>query len=270
MSVNNKNEMTIRLNGSKSDNGLVRLSEFIEFIQSIKASLRGLDVSVSGKGRPSVYYRITGLKPSSASVTIEEVPIEKRPSTGNGIIPILVDAMDEIQSKGTLPSLLDIHILEAFKGLTKHLNKNITGIEITANGKQLEITNQLNAGIDKILGTNITTRGSVSGYLEAINVHSGNKFFIYPIVGAKKVECVFEHSLIERIKEGIERYINVVGVLYCRSKEPYPHKIKVEDIEIYPSEDDLPKLMDLKGIAPNLTGGIDSVNYIRKIRDEEE
>jgi hypothetical protein len=129
----------------------------------------------------------------------------------------------------------------------------------------------LKASIDKILGTDITSAGSLTGFLEAVNVHKENKFFIYPPVGPKKVECVFKHDeLFEKVREGIEKYVNVVGTLFYKSKGLHPYKIRVEKIEIYPPENKLPSLMSLRGIAPGLTGGKDSVAFVREQREAEE
>ncbi|MGB3988850.1 MAG: hypothetical protein WBK67_04130, partial [Minisyncoccales bacterium] len=46
-----------------------------------------------------------------------------------------------------------------------------------------------------------------------------------------------------------------------------PVKILVEKFDTHPSVQDLPTLSDLKGINFD-TGGLDSVDFVRKIRDE--
>ena len=41
-------------------------------------------------------------------------------------------------------------------------------------------------------------------------------------------------------------------------------------IEIYPPEDELPTIFDLRGIAPNATGDRKSEDFIRDLRNAEQ
>ncbi|GAF97510.1 unnamed protein product, partial [marine sediment metagenome] len=43
-----------------------------------------------------------------------------------------------------------------------------------------------------------------------------------------------------------------------------------ENIVIHPSDNELPNLLDLEGIIPNLTNGLSSEEYVKEIRDEWE
>lgn len=265
------NKLTIKLSGSDKDGGFVRLEEFAEFIKILQSSLRKIDSSLSGEEKPSTYYRITNLKSSRATVTFEAIPIRKDIGITDRIIPIFLDGIDRIQNKCQLPNYFELSHLEYFKGLGKLLNKHVKYIEIENRDKHINITSQLNVSIEKILGKDITSKGSITGHLDILNVHSRNVFWIYPTIGPQKIECFFNHEkLFEKVKEGIERYVNVMGIISYRGKDLIPYKMTVENIEIYPLENELPILLDLKGIAPELVGGKDAVTFIREIRDAED
>ena len=270
-----QNKLTIKLSGSDKDDGFVRLNEFAEFIKILQSSLSKIDNSLSGEEKKSTYYRITNLKSSRATVTFEAVPTGKDTVITDQIIPVFLDSIDKIQNKCQLPSHLELSHLEYFKGLGKLLNKHVKYIEIENGNKHIDITSQLNASIEKILGKDITSKGSITGFLDIINVHSSvhskKVFWIYPVIGPQKIECFFNHDeLFEKVKEGIERYVNVMGTISYRGKDLCPYKIQVEDIEVYPPKEELPGLLELKGIAPELVGGKDAVTFIREIRDAEE
>ena len=109
--------------------------------------------------------------------------------------------------------------------------------------------------------------GSVSGTLESINIHAGtNKFTIYPLAGQPRVVCHFPESKMAEAIDGINRHVCVTGTLRFRPKDLTPFEIDVQEIEVYPPDDELPSLNSLRGVAPNATGGIDSVAFVQKIR----
>ena len=41
-------------------------------------------------------------------------------------------------------------------------------------------------------------------------------------------------------------------------------------MKVHPYESDLPSLVSLRGLAPNATGKLDSVDFIRSIRDAQD
>ena len=57
------------------------------------------------------------------------------------------------------------------------------------------------------------------------------------------------------------------GTLRYKQNEVFPYQIDVEKIEIHPPEEELPTLASLRGIAPDMTGSLDSVEFVRKLRN---
>jgi hypothetical protein len=67
----------------------------------------------------------------------------------------------------------------------------------------------------------------------------------------------------------IKRNITVSGTLYFHQDKPFPDKVLVKNMELHPDDNELPTLGSLRGIAPNCSGGMDSVDYVRSVRDEQ-
>ncbi|MGH8003743.1 MAG: hypothetical protein ACRECJ_03345, partial [Limisphaerales bacterium] len=61
--------------------------------------------------------------------------------------------------------------------------------------------------------------------------------------------------------------VSVSGTLRYKKREVFPYQIDVKNLDIYPPSKKLPSLNSLRGMAPNVTGGLDSVTFIRKLRD---
>jgi len=111
--------------------------------------------------------------------------------------------------------------------------------------------------------------GSVAGTLEVINIHAReNTFRIYPIVGAKKVDCHFRSEQLNNAIAGINRYVNVTGCLRYKRRDKFPYAINDAEVEVYPDEQELPSIFDLKGVAPDAAGSLKSEDFVKKLRDE--
>ena len=128
----------------------------------------------------------------------------------------------------------------------------------------------MEANIDSILGEDITSEGSMEGFLELVNVHRQNNFYIYPTITPTRVACIFPLEMLPKVGQGLKRYVSVSGLMRYKKIEVYPHQIDVREIEIYPKENELPSLASLRGMAPNATGNLDAVTFVRRLRDAEE
>ena len=85
--------------------------------------------------------------------------------------------------------------------------------------------------IERIVGPDYREYGSVSGMLDAVNLHGKRRYFdLYPIVGLRKVQCFFTPSLQGEIGEAIkreERYVTVEGRVRFKAQSFHPHAVDV-------------------------------------------
>jgi len=262
--------IAFRLHGSPEDREMVRLGEFMEFLVQLKSCLNKVDSSLSRSDSPSVYYRITDLSADSASMTLEAVPLDLQRDYTVEILETVEGALNLIQERGESPEGFDQEILEAFKRLTAPLKRHVRKIDVIRPTRTTTITMQLAVSIDRILGQDITARGSLSGRLDSVNVHNILQFHIYPVIGPTKILCIFPDSLLPDVRKAIRNNVNVTGILRYKRRETFPYRIDVEEIEIYPPPQDLPTLQSIRGMAPNATGHLDSVAFIRRLRDASE
>ena len=120
--------------------------------------------------------------------------------------------------------------------------------------------------VDFILRGGATALGSVEGRLEAINVHGTRTFTVWDRVTGADVRCTFpkDSSWTARIKSLVECRVLVVGTVhYLRDGQPYAIT-ELTDILDRTPDPSLPKATF--GSIPNLTGGVDSVEYVHRIR----
>jgi len=260
--------ISFKLKGTPEDLGKVRLQEFMIFLQNASGCLSKIDRSITKKEKPSSYYRIADLVFSSAMLTLEAVPYNIDEDNSPIIVRRMKTGLEVIQEQKKIPEWLDRPLLESFRELTNVLKRHVTEVEIMCLNKRINITNQFEANIDKILGKDIVSEGSVTGQLDAVNVHARYEFHIYPVIGPTKILCRFPTELIQTVKAGIRKQVNVTGKLRYKEKDIFPYQVDVKEIEIYPDKEELPTLSSLRGMVPRMPGQ-DAVSFVRRLRDEE-
>lgn len=262
--------LKIQFTGSTEDSEHVRLSDFIDELKSMREALIELDKAVSNSEKPTVDYRIVDLSHSSpASVVLEAIPTADSDKTFNDSDKIMTKFLDVIEgiNNGSADENLDSHVLENFAKIGFGFRRKISKIVLVSDDRIIPIDRTFTAQVTQILGEDQVIDGSIEGTLEMINIHAGrNRFEIYPTIGPKKVRCHFPKAIQNDAIAGVGKYINVAGKIRHRERDRYPYRVDVESIEIYPSEDELPSIFDLKGIAPELTGPLSSEEFLRKIR----
>jgi len=265
-----KNCIELKLTGSPEDNGKVRLSEFREFLMNANSCLKQIDLVNSQEGKHTLYFRIADLKAESASITLEPVPYKPKIDNSELVLTRFTEDLTMIQEKKQLPEKIDRDLLQFYKGLTSTLKKHVLHIQIIHPAGSVRLTRQLEDNIESLLGEDVTSVGSMEGFLELVNVHKQNHFYIYPTITSQKITCIFQTEMLEKVGGALKRYVSVYGVLRYKRDDLFPYKIDVDSMEIYPPESELPSLASLRGIAPDATGGLESVTFIRKLRDSEE
>lgn len=258
--------VTITMVGSPADQGDVRFGDFLEFFGNALRCLRGIDRVVSRKEKLSADYKIVGLRKGSATVQLEPIPYPRAQDYTAQILDTFTEGLEALV-KGEAPPHFDRQLLETFRELARPLSRRGARAEIARRGKRIIITSELEARIDHIIGEDILSEGSVGGYLETVNVHGKNEFFIYPSVGGK-IECDFPESFLEKVGGAIKHYVSASGTLRYKRNEIFPYRVDVRDLEVFPPESELPTLESLRGAAPEITGELDSATFVRKLRRE--
>jgi hypothetical protein len=263
------NKIKIRVSGSEDDNGLVRLPNFLNALNSLMDALSRIDKLVTKSQSPSVYFRITELKYSSpATVETEILPLRPNVFHAPAIVDKYITSLKSIQ-QGKVPQDFDRGLLEACKRIAHGTKENYSDIYISSNGSEVAVTKKIETEINNILEKDEFVNGAVSGILEVINIHADmNKFNIYPIAGAEKIECSFPKDLKQIAVSGVGRRVLVHGELKYRAREDFPSHVKVDGLEVYPPDNELPSILELNGIAPHATGDLSSEEFISRLRGE--
>ena len=263
--------LTIQLEGSLDDDGNVRLEDFLEEMDAIKAALKRTELVLAGKTN-TVYYRVIDLKHSSPSTIRIEAVAQRREyqHMPRRVVQRFATSLRLIQRRHVAPRDFDIETLESYRRIYNPLGKKLRKVTITEDEKQRKaaINQAFDDALNRIIGPDERERGSMMGMLDALNVHLGNRTFaIYPTVGASKVVCKFVGpELRDQVLASAGQYVRVDGWIIFKQKAKFPHGMEVRSIEAF-SPEKISKLSDIHGIAPDATKGERSEDFVRHLRD---
>jgi hypothetical protein len=259
--------ITIRLIGSDKDGGDVRLSEFIDQLEAFKDALKQTERILSGSDQQSIYYKIVALSHNSpAEMTIEAVATPRSRVTAAKLTGGFISGLREIRKKKP-PVNADLASLEAYKKLAVPLEKNVRRIEVLDDRRKIiPIDYEFAEKVEEIIGPDTIAFGSLSGRLERVNLHNGLTFDIYPTVGPARVRCIFHPELKQKVKDALDAYCTVSGKLRYKQWDQFPYRIDANDIDPHESNQKLASLHELRGLAPQSTGGMSAEDFVRSVR----
>jgi hypothetical protein len=262
--------LKLRLRGSAHDDEHVRLNAFIVQLSALLTALNRTECMVSGGEGTTLHYRVTDLSHHSpATVTVDAVGPEHSNELPSKVINTLFGGLKMLMDHGEAPPEFDRSTLEAYRGLAAPLQRQISSLTIIVGGAECEISPRLSRSIDKVLGPDVLAKGSLKGELESINIHNTQSFAIYPLLGPKKVTCQFSEELFRNVQSALGQHVIAHGTLKYKARDPFPYAMEVSDLEIPPPTSELPSFWDLYGAAPDATGNMDSVSFVRRLRDAE-
>jgi len=116
-----------------------------------------------------------------------------------------------------------------------------------------------------------SVRGKLRGRLAVLNSwNPEERSFRLQVTLApgKPVTCTYrDEHLVNELGSGFEGVAEVDGLLHYRREEVWPHRAEVETIRVLAREQ-VTSLKDLVGLL-QLPGGLDSVSYVRSLRDAD-
>jgi len=261
--MSDNNTLYLKLVGQTEDDGYVNFTDFREFCDAVALCLRRTEAIVSSR-RGRIRYRIVGLEVASAAVTLEAVKPKQGRDNRKQVIGLFQRTVIAIQRGRRVDSRVSSSDLQLFKKLVAPLTK--TAQELWVGEQQLTV--DYLANVDKLLNSLMPSQGAIRGRLEKLNVHNRLEFVLFPPIARHAITCAFPEHLVDDVRQAIKRSVTVKGTLYFQAGRAYPDRVRVDSIEIHPYDENLPRLIDLRGMAPGCTGGLSAVDFTQAARNE--
>ena len=246
------------------------MNDLIDQLDAVKAALNQVDITVTGKKSPSLYYRVTGMSMNSpATFDIEAVSRDKtlpRLHSKRVVLKFKRDLATVISGKR--PKEAGLELLESYGALVQPMRKHVAQVSLQFDEQSMDIPRNLDMKVDEILGPDQIEHGSIVGSLDVIDVHKQrNLFRIYPVIGPSSVKCRFPQSMFSDAVAGIQHFVRITGDLHFKKSERFPHLVKVSKIEVLPERSPAASLSNLRGIAAGALGNKSSTEYVDGVRN---
>jgi hypothetical protein len=260
--------ITIQLVGTADAKGNVRLTDFVDQLGLIKRALSERERLVSGIDRPKIEYKVVDLHHSDATIVLEPIALNGSSEYADKIVSGFSEELRVIKREGKLTDEPDFHRLEAYTRIGERPDNLISKVRISVGRKPVTIDRAFKENVEKILGPDEFVQGTISGMLEAVNFHNTNRFTLYPTIGPYKIAGTFDESLRGKVKEGIGRFVTVIGKLRYKQWSSFAHGVIAEDVDTHEPDSELPTLSDLRGAFAGATGDKSSVEFVEQVRNE--
>jgi hypothetical protein len=237
------------------------LSYFMELV-------RDVDSSVSNRATGSVRWEISKLsKNSPAQFAIDGKSRLRQGDFTTTIQYSVVNGVYVLNERPEQPEFYSYSALQNLRNLTIQAGK-LSVVQIFDDSQHIEITTKVRNNVEYLIGSGSTSLGSVRGTLDAITVHSGNEFRIWPTKGlkSKPVACRFRKNDLPKVIKHIKGEVEVFGRLR-RNPKGIPVFMAVHDFVPLEPPTYSPTIEEMSGLVKDLYGGGTLQEYLKEIRN---
>lgn len=258
--------------------GDISIEAFREALVNFIQVLHEVDEAVSGTR--STRWKLADMHRSSPAVLTwvgEPRPTPKAKSKPRDLAPKVAEAMiagiEKLERGDGRPLAFTDDALDATKRLAHlRMRHGITSIGISGEVvdrkskrpksiKTLDLTERTAASVNDLIGPKYTSQGSVEGMLQAVNSRGTLYFVVYDSIWNSRVKCDIPEHLKAKALAAFDKRVLVRGLVSTDSSG-HPRLVKAEDIDEFPTRDELPQ--SLRGLDPDYTDGLAVDEYLKK------
>lgn len=255
--------------GNDTEGKNVRLADFVTELTRFTEVAGHAEEVISGRSTRTIYYRVINLTHSSpASVTLEACVKDPRFDIREGTLKEISNTMTKLKKGEEIKGSDRFDLVDSMRNFSDPVGTKISHLRVIFGGKnEINIDNEFKARAALYVAPEESCESTARGMLDIINIHGHDRvFWLYPEIGPNKIQCIFPDKLFDKARMALGMRVEVTGMFKYKVNAPYAHLAEVEDLIVLPLDDELPTFKDLFGIDPDMTNGLSSEDYIRKIR----
>lgn len=264
-------ELIITVQGKDSR---VTVRSLIEMLERALGVLKEIDARTADNQRPGVQWEVVRVAMNSPlTMTLGPCVQTNRRDNSADVVKSFMVGIRSLESKAVVPANWTDDALQRMRDLVDLRNNGIASMVFSSQGEdKVEPTLHSAANIEEIqkrLTAHYWEETSIEGSLEVISAHNGTRISIWDVLTHTKVECLVTESQLEQAKSAFRRRVAVTGKAKMTRKGK-PISIVVDSIRVLKEKEELPQARDFAGTGRvDITGGVDSAEYIRSLRDAE-
>jgi hypothetical protein len=265
-----------------SDYEGVDVRAFIEMLTNSLTALEEIDKEMSEFGTPQLEWRVvsaTTNSPMQHTIRGYSTKPERR-SKSKRVVQAFVDGVRHLEKSNTRPKFFNENALRAVSNLRRGSTKGVT-VNVETDQVSGRVTRELEQNAEfaiQVLRGEKLGADEDYGYVEGTlySVTGGNdtdRGVLQDNLSRVQVKVTFAATpeMDDAVRRAWKRRVGLSGkAMYDRDANDVV-SIRVtsaHDIEVFDDDADLPDLDDLQGI--DITGGVESSDFVRGMRDDYE
>ena len=259
--------VTLTVQGQLRD---ISLDAFLLVLRESHAILKELDRAASQQRNGTLTWGISGLKAGSAVVEAQSRVIRGEEDFGPQVARSFVDGIHTIQTEAITPALFSLDSLTSIRRIVRSLGtEGVSALKVDAPelDRSVQLSSEATSNVEALIGIRHKRIGSVEGKLELISIHgTGRRFNVYHAITRRAVRCNLTKEMENEVIRNLGRRVIVSGIVSYNTRGE-PVGVNVDRMRVLKEEKDLPRIGDIIGMAPDITGQLATEEYIREMRD---
>jgi hypothetical protein len=253
--------------------GSVPFDAFAEIVSHVRSILASLDESANGQ--PSMRWVIRELKIGSAQVGIEAEPLNPLLDRSAHVVSQMTSGMAMVRERRERPPWFPDTAWDDARAVVRVLHDGVDQITFSGADEIVVLTDEIIIPDEVETAMELQTEVGAQAALSTIegrieDVFGRDKrqpsFAVWDALYGRRVVCLFESGMWEDVRHGLQERVRVHGLVQF-DRLGRPTSVQVRTIEVLEHGKKLPRAADLLGLVPDMTGGIPSHEWVRRIRD---
>ena len=184
---------------------------------------------------------------------------------------LFVAGFADVESAARVPEGWSTHALREAELATRRLGTDAARamvLTLLVDGQQqrtVEVTHRASTNARTAMKARFNSLGSVIGTLDSVSVHRRKRAGLWTTRGGRRVEVAFEAEQLDDVASLLGQHIEVWGRL-SRNADDQVLSVQARRFERLRRPEEGRRLSELRGIAPNLTGGVRVDQYLERLR----
>ncbi len=260
--------------GLTGDLGEMVFPDVLDVLMSGYDLLTRVQQEILGERADDVQWTLTGLRQGSAVTVLEARPTELVQADDlERVAHAYTQGTRSLTAGATVPpAYFDQAALESYRDMVLHLRRANVG-DLVVRGPHDEppavVTgreaHELPEPVRRLDARYVTT-GSVTGMVEAINLHGKREVTLWSDLDRARVVVTFPERLYSRVHDALRHRVEASGEL-TEDANGRPTRLRLEDIEVLSDTGSgLPTLESLVGSMKGMTHGLPPREWLERNR----
>jgi hypothetical protein len=251
----------------------VPFDAFAEMVGHFASILAELDAAATGQ--PTMRWLIKDLQIGSATVGLEAEPINPLFDRSSSVVTQFTSGLSVVKDRHERPEGISDTAWAGYRAIVRVLHDGISEVSVAADEVEVVLTSAVRLPDEaddlQAAPTEIgaqTALSTIEGPLEDVFGRDKKQpaFAIWDTLYGRRVRCEFPASLWDDVRAGLQERVRVHG-LVTFDHLGRPDRVQVRSIQVLGHDRKFPRAATLLGLVPNLTGGVPSDEWVRRIRD---